>query len=173
MSDEIENQNEHTECETRAAEYLAGWKRAQADYANLQREVARERETMGKFAAANVVAHFLPVYDYFKRALQHVPPADEQSATVKQWFAGADQINKLFQQTLRQSGVEEIETRGRPFDPTCMEAVKEEQREGVAAHTVIEEIEGGYKSGEQVIKPARVVVAAGEKSETEINQESN
>lgn len=143
----------------KADEYLAGWKRAQADYANLQREVTAQRIEMGKHATAEVVLSFLPVYDYFKRALAHVPPESEQSASVKNWFAGTQHIVGMFKMTLSQFGVEEIEVRGKPFDPHTMDAVKEDVREGVEAGTVIEEVEGGYKMGEKILKAAKVIVA--------------
>ena len=89
MQDETQEvQNEEVSADAKAAEYLAGWKRAQADYTNLQKEVAVQRAEMGKHATAEVVLGFLPVYDYFKRALAHQPLESEQSASVKNWFIG-------------------------------------------------------------------------------------
>ncbi len=158
-------QNESTdevveEAADKAAEYLAGWRRAQADYANLQRETVEARSQMGKLATAEAVRAFLPVYDYFKRAMQHTPPEAEQSASVKNWFTGTQHIGTMFKMTLLQLGVEEIETVGKPFDPMTMESVKEEYKEGVASGTVISETDGGYKLGNKVITAARVIVAA-------------
>lgn len=145
---------------SKADEYLAGWRRAQADYVNLQREVTAQRIEMGKHATVEVVLSFLPVYDYFKRALQHVPPEAEQSPTVKNWFAGTQHIAGMFKMTLSQFGVEELDVRGKPFDPHMMDAVKEEVREGAEVGTVIDEVEGGYRMGEKILKAAKVVVAA-------------
>lgn len=145
--------------EARAAEYLAGWQRAQADYANLQRETAAQRAEMGAFATARVVTAFLPVYDYFKRALAHTPPLSDASPVVQQWATGITHIRDLFKNTLAQLGVTEMETIGTPFDPATMEAVKEEEREGAASHTVIEEVEGGYKLNEKIIKTPKVIIA--------------
>lgn len=145
--------------EARAAEYLTGWQRAQADYANLQRETAAQRAEMGAFATARVVSGFLPVYDYFKRALAHMPPLETASPSVQQWATGITHIRDLFKNTLAQLGVSEMETVGTPFDPATMEAVKEESRDGAVAHTVVEEIEGGYKMGDKIIKTPKVIVA--------------
>jgi len=145
--------------EQKAAEYLAGWKRAQADYTNLQKEVAVQRAEMGKHATAEVVLGFLPVYDYFKRALAHQPPESEQSASVKNWFIGTQHIAGMFKMTLSQFGVDELEVKGKQFDPHSMDAINEEVREGIAPGTVIEEIEGGYKMGNKILKPAKVIVA--------------
>ena len=159
MTEETANNDQNDIPVDKAAEYLAGWQRAQADYANLQREVTAQRIEMGKHATAEVVLSFLPVYDYFKRALAHTPPDAEQSPAIKNWFAGTAHIAQMFKMTLAQFGVEEIEVVGKPFDPHTMDAVKEEAREGIAAGTVAEEIEGGYKMGDKILKPAKVVVA--------------
>lgn len=160
MQDETQDvQNEETSAEQKAAEYLAGWKRAQADYTNLQKEVAVQRAEMGKHATAEVVLGFLPVYDYFKRALAHQPPESEQSASVKNWFVGTGHIAGMFKMTLSQFGVDEIDVKGKQFDPHTMDAVSEEAREGVQAGTVIEEIEGGYKMGDKILKAAKVIVS--------------
>jgi len=134
MTEETANNDQNDIPVDKAAEYLAGWQRAQADYANLQREVTAQRIEMGKHATAEVVLSFLPVYDYFKRALAHTPPDAEQSPAIKNWFAGTAHIAQMFKMTLAQFGVEEI-------------------------GTVAEEIEGGYKMGDKILKPAKVVVA--------------
>ncbi|MCX6781296.1 MAG: nucleotide exchange factor GrpE [Candidatus Magasanikbacteria bacterium] len=133
--------------------------RAQADYANLQRTIAADRAAMGVHALAEAVRGFLPVYEYFKRALQHVPPESEQSPAVKNWFVGTMHIANLFKSALQQCGVEELVTIGKPFDPHTMDAVKEESRDGTIPGTVIAEVESGYKLGDKIIKAARVVVA--------------
>lgn len=160
LNENSENQQASpVDWEARATEYLAGWQRAQADYANLQRETAAQRAEMGAFATARAVTAFLPVYDYFKRALAHTPPQSDASPAVQQWVTGVTHIRDLFKSTLAQLGVTEMETIGTPFDPATMEAVKEEEREGAASHTVIEEVEGGYKLNEKIIKTPKVIIA--------------
>ena len=160
MSDEHIDHAEEINWEARAAEYLTGWQRAQADYANLQRETAMQRTEMASHAIGESVRGFLPVYDYFKRAMRQVPPEVDATPTVKQWHMGVAQIESLFRMTLKQFGLEEIETVGKPFDPKCMEAVKEEPREGVVGGIVLSETDGGYMLGTKIIKAARVVVSA-------------
>ncbi len=163
MQDETNNEVEIDavdDVQSKADEYLSGWKRAQADYTNLQKEVTAQRAEMGKHATAEVVLNFLPVYDYFKRALTHMPPAEEQSPSVKNWFTGTQHIAGMFKMTLSQFGVEELDTRGKQFDPHSMDAIREEVQEGVEAGTVLEEVESGYRMGEKILKAAKVVVAA-------------
>ncbi len=166
MTDEVEAQQVTEEnWEARAAEYLAGWRRAQADYANLQRETAVQRTEMASHAIGESVRGFLPVFDYFKRAMQHIPTAEIEAVPgIKQWCAGVTQIENLFRMTLKQFGVEELETIGKKFDPATMEAVKEEVQEGAAPGSVLSETEGGYIMGEKILKPARVIVAADHKN---------
>jgi molecular chaperone GrpE len=65
----------------------------------------------------------------------------------------------MFKMTLSQFGVDELEVKGKPFDPHSMDAINEEVREGVAPGTVIEEIEGGYKMGDKILKASKVIVA--------------
>lgn len=144
----------------KAAEYFAGWKRAQADYTNLQKEMTAQRAEMGKHATAEVVLNFLPVYDYYKRALAHLPPEEEQSPSVKNWFTGTKHIAGMFKMTLSQFGVEELDVVGKQFDPHSMDAIKEEVRIGADAGIVLEEVESGYRMGEKILKAAKVVVAA-------------
>src|SRR3989338_1625489 len=55
-------------------EYLAGWKRAMADYANLKKESERAQAEFAKFAAARLATELLPVLDRFRKAF--APPAD-------------------------------------------------------------------------------------------------
>ena len=157
MSDELEEQ-------PIAAPQEPDWKaatlRAQADYANLQKDLAAQRIQMMTLATAHAVEKFLPVYDYFKRAMAHVPAADEQSPAVQNWMTGTGHIAQLFKSTLAQLGVTEMETVGKPFDPSWMEAIKEEPAEGVAPGTVLTEVAGGYEMSGKIIKPAQVIVAA-------------
>lgn len=162
MQDETNNEVEieADDLQQKADEYLAGWKRAQADYTNLQKEVTTQRAEMGRHATAEVVLSFLPVYDYFKRALAHLPPVEEQSPSVKNWFTGTQHIGGMFKMTLAQFGVEELEVVGKQFDPHSMDAIKEEVRIDVEAGTVLEEVESGYRMGEKILKAAKVVVAA-------------
>lgn len=147
----------HSECELKLAECMNGWKRAQADYANLQKEVDRERGEMGAHAVVIVSGEFLGVFDHFKRALQHAPATVAQDE-IAQWIRGVAAIRDLFQQTFKQFGIEEIETIGKSFDPALMEAVAEhesEESDGI----VIEEIESGYRKNSHVLKPARVIIS--------------
>lgn len=131
-------------------------KRALADYSNLQKNVAKEREQMTRFAVAEVALKFIDVYEHFKRALQHTPT--DLNPVAQNWCVGVQAIRDLFAQVLQQLGITEIKTLQQQFDPTTMEAMGEKESDAPAG-TVVEEISGGYRLGDKILKPAQVVTS--------------
>ena len=102
---------------------------------------------------SNVVRELLPVIDNFERALKHVPADLVDNDYIK----GIQGVVKQFEKTLADMGVERIKTVGEPFDPTYHEAVSMEEGEG--SHEVVsEELQAGYKVGDDVIRHAMVRV---------------
>ncbi len=136
------------------AEYEAQTKRALADYANLQKEVARQREDMGAFAVFRVIERFLPALDYFRAALSHKPDPDKLEA----WFVGIGHIQNQFDTALSDLGIKKIATLGQKFDATKHEAVGEEESEGKEAGEILREVMAGYEINGKVVRPARVIV---------------
>lgn len=139
-------------------ECMHNWKRALADYDNLKKEMAREKEAMGKFAGALAAIEFSVVYDNYKKALAHKPDTND-TKKVEQWIVGVEQIKNQFVEILKQMGVAEIKTVGEKFDPNIHEAVGEEPAEGKEAGIIIKEVEGGYQMEERVLKAAKVIVS--------------
>lgn len=130
------------------------YKRALADYQNLLKQTAREKEEFAKFANEQILLAILPVFDNLKTSLAHI---DEK---VKNgWVDGIRYIIKQFKDVLENSGVEEIKTGDERFDHSAMEAVgreetDDEEKDGLVAR----EIAAGYKLNGKVIRAARVVV---------------
>lgn len=149
---EVENLKKKNE------ECLYNWKRALADYDNLKKEMAREKEALGKFASALAAIEFSVVYDNYKKALAHKPDIND-SKKVEQWIVGVEQIKNQFVEILKQMGVAEIKTVGEKFDPNLHEAIGEELVEGKEAGIIIKEVEGGYQMEERVLKAAKVIVS--------------
>jgi molecular chaperone GrpE len=102
---------------------------------------------------ASVVKDLLPVIDNFERALKHVPEELKGNDYIK----GIEGIVKQFEKTLADIGVERIKTVGEPFDPHYHEAVSMEEGEG-GQEVVSEELQSGYKLGDEVIRHAMVRV---------------
>ncbi len=145
MEDQNNNQIEESKdklslCEKERDEYLNGWKRAKADLINSKRDWEEKIGLLGEFVTADVIKKFLPVLDALEAG---------------QDASGLDEIKKLFRDTLRQLGLEEIEVIGKKFDPVYNESVGE--NEG-PTDEVTEVLQKGYSFKGQVIRPARVKI---------------
>jgi molecular chaperone GrpE len=127
--------------------------RERADAVNLRRRHEQEIAALRTRVKAGVIHELLPVIDNFERALKHLPEDLEGNDYIK----GVQAVVKQFEQTLTQMGVERIKTVGQPFDPHLHEAVATEEGEG-GEHVVTEELQAGYKVGDEVIRHAMVKV---------------
>lgn len=127
--------------------------RERADATNIRRQHDEQLASLRTVVKANVVRDLLPVIDNFERALKHVPADLEDNDYVK----GIQGVVKQFEKTLIDIGVERILTVGEPFDPRYHEAVTMEEGDG--SHEIVsEELQAGYKIGEDVIRHAMVRV---------------
>lgn len=129
--------------------------RERADAINIRRRHDEQVAGMRSAIKANVVRDLLPVIDNFERALKHVPAEIEASDFVK----GVQGVVKQFEKTLADIGVERIKTIGEVFDPRYHEAVSMDEGQGGTQEIVSEELQSGYKIGEEVIRHAMVKVA--------------
>jgi len=148
--------------EKRAEDNLDGWKRAKADYINFKKESETKQTELIQFVTANIVGGLLPILDSFKQAAKHIP--EEQKK--ENWVVGIIQTKKQIDNFLRDLGLEEIKTVGEKFDPKFHEAVgkKKASQSGqgenkVEEEIILEEVSGGYKMGDKVLIPAKVIVA--------------
>ena len=127
--------------------------RERADAVNLRRRHEEDMAGLKTRVRANVVRELLPVIDNFERALKHVPKELEGNDYVK----GVQGVVKQFEKTLADIGVERIKTNGEPFDPRYHEAVSMHEGDGVD-EVVSEELQSGYRIGDDVIRHAMVRV---------------
>lgn len=127
--------------------------RERADAENVRRRAEEDRVKLAGFYKASVIKELLPIIDNFERALKAVPKDLEKNEYVK----GVQGIVKQFEQTLAKIGVERIKTVGEHFDPEFHEAVTMEEGDG--EHEIVsEELQSGYKIGDEVIRHAMVRV---------------
>ena len=125
-----------------------------ADFENYRKRAARDHASFAARASEALVKELLPVLDDLERALE----AAEQHEEAK-LEDGVRLVHRSFFQALQKQGLEQIETNGR-FDPHVHEALlsqPSEQEEG----SILQVIQPGYRLGERVLRPARVVVSAG------------
>jgi molecular chaperone GrpE len=126
--------------------------RERADAVNLRRRHETEITALRTRVKATVVQDLLPVIDNFERALKHVPKELDGNDYIK----GVQAVVKQFEKTLTDMGVERIKTVGEPFDPNLHEAVATEGEGG--EEIVSEELQAGYRIGDDVIRHAMVRV---------------
>lgn len=141
------------ELQQQIAELTEALKRERADAVNLRRQHDEQIASLRTVVKSSVVRDLLPVIDNFERALKHVPKELEGNDFVK----GVQAIVKQFEKTLQEMGVEHIKTVGEPFDPKYHEAVSMEEGDG-SQEIVCEELQPGYKLGDDVVRHAMVRV---------------
>lgn len=127
--------------------------RERADAMNLRRRHDEQITRLKTNVKAGIISDLLPVIDNFERALKHVPA----ELTDNDYIKGVQGVVKQFEKTLADLGVEKIKTVGEPFDPKWHEAVSMED-EGGAQEVVSEELQSGYRVGDEVIRHAMVRV---------------
>ena len=142
----------------RAENYMTNWQRTQADFINYKRRAQQEKEEVGNVAKSEAILALLPVLDDLERALDSIPPRLARHP----WTGGIKLIASKFRSVLRAQGISEIKALGEEFNPDLHEAtMRVLGREGV----VIKELYKGYKIGDKVIRPTRVVVGSGEEEQ--------
>lgn len=140
------------ECRAKADEYLAGWRRAIADYQNREKDLSREKQELRQVVTMMVFSDLLPVLDNLREAFVHVP-ADQQSLA---WVQGIKYIIKQFEDVLAQQGVKPFSSLGLPFDPARHDAVGEEVGEPIGG--IVREVVCGYEMNGKILRPARVMI---------------
>jgi molecular chaperone GrpE len=139
--------------EARAEEHLGDLQRLAAEFDNYRKRVARDQETFASRANESLVKELLPVLDDLERAL--LAAEEHEEAKLEE---GVQLVFRSLFQTLRQRGLEEIPTNGR-FDPHVHEALLSQPSEADEG-SIIDVVQKGYRLGDRVLRPARVVVAA-------------
>lgn len=147
-----------------AEEYLAGWKRAMADYANLKKEAERGQGELAKYASGNMVTELLPVVDSFAKAMAQRPHFGDgvqvDPAKITQWIDGVGRIGDQLASVFSRAGVSVIDKAGVPFDPAVHEAMMNAPADkDHPSGTVTKVLESGYKLHDRVLRAAKVIVA--------------
>jgi molecular chaperone GrpE len=137
----------------KADEYLNLAKRTQADFENYRKRSTREAAAAQERGAVKLARALLPAVDNLERALAHAPDGADE------FVAGLKHVHSDVVAALAKAGIEVFSPEGEPFDPMLHEAVAQQPIEGAAPGTVVEVFQRGYRIGETVVRPARVVVA--------------
>jgi molecular chaperone GrpE len=148
------------ELQNRAAKADENWERllrTTADFDNFKKRAAREKIEAGQYATFSLLQKVLPVLDNFEMALAAAQSAkDEKLASLQ---SGVSMIQQQLKNVLVETGLEEIDAAGQPFDPNFHEAVSEQESVDIAEGHVLQQLRKGYKFKDRLLRPATVIVA--------------
>jgi molecular chaperone GrpE len=143
------------EIREKSEEYLEGWQRARAEFANYKKRIEREREQTYQTAAGSILRRFLEVVDDLERALKNRPSGEECAS----WAGGIELIYRKMLSILEAEGVQRMEAEGEYFNPNLHEAISHEENPDYESGQIIEVVQNGYTLGDRVLRPAMVRVA--------------
>ncbi len=141
--------------QAKAHEYLEGWQRARAEFANYKKRVEREMKDSHSNAAGSVLKDILPAIDDFERAMSHVP----ENLQNDPWVGGVGMILRKLNKVLDEYDVKVIDPTGEPFDPNLHEAIGTDDASDAKSGYVTVTMQKGYVLGDRVLRPALVRVA--------------
>lgn len=130
--------------------------RAKADYANLQRWAREQRADAVRYANAELFTALLPIVDDFERCIT----LKAESPDAEALLSGIKLVHQNLTKLLSSYDVAPIGAAGEPFDPEHHEAMMRQEAAGTEPHTVLRVVLKGYRMGERILRPAKVVVAA-------------
>jgi molecular chaperone GrpE len=139
-------------------EYLDLAKRTKADFENFRKRMTAEVQAASARGKAEVIREVVPVLDDLERAIQAAgldPEGDSEDGLSH----GVLLVFRSLRDSLGRNGVEAVDPKGEKFDPMAHEALATQPVEGVESGNVVEVMQKGYRLGEQLIRPARVVVS--------------
>ena len=150
------------ELKTRAAKADEHWDRllrTAADLENFKKRAARERIEAAQSAIVALLQKLLPVLDHFEMAQTAAQTADAPQGGIASLQAGIAMIQQQLKSILAETGLEEIDAAGKPFDPMLHEAVSQMESNDVPEGHVLQQIRKGYKLRDRLLRPAAVIVA--------------
>jgi molecular chaperone GrpE len=142
-----------SEAEQQRDEYLELAKRTKADFENFRKRAAaqvQEAQLRGKIEVAREV---IDAVDNLERALEAADGGEGLAAGVEMVLGG-------LRETLKRNGVEAVDPQGEKFDPNRHEALSTQPVDGTESGVVVEVLQKGYALGDQLVRPARVVVSS-------------
>lgn len=141
-------------CEAEKKEYLDGWQRMRADFANARKEEDTRRGELIKFASEGLVGDLLPILDSFTMAFSNKESWEKVDAN---WRKGVEYIYTQFLSVLESRGLAEIGIPGERIDPRMHIAIETIPTDDTSKEdTVCEVVQKGYRLHSKIIRPARI-----------------
>lgn len=151
-----ETENELPPVVEEVIDYKDKYLRLLADVENTRRRLQKEKQEMMRYAIDTVIGDILAPMDQLENALKF---ASEQPGDVKNWAMGFQMILGQFKEILTSNGITAFVSEGELFDSTKHEAVEIEETNEVPDGTILKEFIKGYRSGDRIVRVARVKVA--------------
>ena len=136
-------------------EYFDRLLRLQADFDNYKKRFEKEKIEFLKFANEGIIMEILKIMDDFERAVE----AGKIKHDFDVLYKGIEMIHKDLRDFLKEEGIKEIDSKGKPFNPHEHEAMMQEETDAHPEDYVIEELQKGYTFNGRVIRPSKVKVA--------------
>jgi molecular chaperone GrpE len=156
ISEQIEIlEQSRAEWQAKANEYLDGWQRSRADFANYKKRIEREQAEIYQRTAGSILKRHLEIIDDLERALRNRPGEGDGAS----WSEGIDLVYRKLTNILESEGVKAMQTEGQMFDPNFHEAISSEDSPNHKNGEIIEAVQRGYLLGDKVLRPALVRVA--------------
>jgi molecular chaperone GrpE len=139
--------------------------RCLADFDNYKKRQIEQQKEFVEYASEGVISDMLPVLDNFHAATEHIPEGEADNP----WVTGIMFIQQQMEKIFEEKGITKIDINiGDEFNPELMEAIKNNNKDELTENAVIEKIaQPGYRIGEKILRPARVVLKNNEKSKEE------
>jgi molecular chaperone GrpE len=135
-------------------EYLAGWQRTKADFINYKKEEMKHLEDVARYGSEDLMKDLIGVLDNFDLGLRTL----EKAGPVER---GIYLIRSQIEDILKKRGIEKLTVKaGDEFDPMIAEAMTEVPSDRPPG-TIVEEVEPGYRLGDKILRPARVILSKG------------
>jgi molecular chaperone GrpE len=135
-------------------EYLELARRTKADFENFRKRVAADVQAAQTRGKVEVAREVIEAVDNLERALE---AADGEGEGLS---SGVEMVLAGLRETLSRNGIEAVDPKGEKFDPNRHEALSTQPVEGTESGVVVEVLQKGYALGDQLVRPARVVVSA-------------
>lgn len=146
---------ELSETKEKCAEYLEGWQRARADLVNARKRDDESRKSFTEFAKEGIISDLLPVLDSFESAMSNTESWEKVDPN---WRTGVEYIFSQLHNALETHNLVSINPLGQDFNPLEHDSIGHETVEKKDDGKVIKVQQKGYKIGEKIIRPARVIV---------------
>ena len=145
---------------TRAAKADENWDRllrTTADFDNFKKRAAREKIEAAQYANLSLIQKLLPVLDNFEMALTATQTVQGDKLASLQ--SGVAMIQQQLKGALADTGLEEIDATGKPFDPNFHEAISQQESADAPEGSVLQQLRKGYKLKDRLVRPATVIIA--------------